>query len=259
MCGDAIANYQTKMKSTYKQKKSIIEYCMKVMHNSELEAETKSVELISKIQGIKKHKIREIEESADKGLSSDEFEAEMLGLVDQLEDDLMEIEMKLQYALQEAFETYQNKIKVIMKEMEEDTDKFIKVIDAAALEFNNELAVNAVAEFTHYEEKLKENDDVALEDMEEDEEDKLADLFQERETLDSTLEMAKEFMQKKITATESLIMNSIKKEQNANYEQIRTGQHTRNRGIVREIISTCNIFRTEIKEEANNLRGEEDD
>lgn len=35
-------------------------------------------------------------------------------------------------------------------------------------------------------------------------------------------------------------------------------QTKRNRGIVKEIIETCKTFRNEIKEEFNNIRGEED-
>jgi hypothetical protein len=68
----------------------------------------------------------------------------MLGAVNKLEDDLMEIEMRLQYALVDAFETYKEKIKKITTEMKEDTEKFIKVIDNAAQEFNNELSANAL-------------------------------------------------------------------------------------------------------------------
>ena len=113
------------------------------MRQAELDNEKKSIELIKELEGTKKHKLRAIEEAEDRTLASEDFESSMNKAVDKLEDDLMEIEMKLQYALVDAQDTYKEKIKNIIGEMKDHTEKFIKQIDQNATEFNRELSANA--------------------------------------------------------------------------------------------------------------------
>lgn len=48
---------------------------------------------------------------------TDDYEKELEEAVNKLEDDLMEIEMRLKYALHDAVELYKEKIKVIIDEM----------------------------------------------------------------------------------------------------------------------------------------------
>ena len=58
----------------------------------------------------------------------DDIEQELITAVENLEDDLMEIEMLLQSALQEGVLTFQEKLKLINGDMKTKTIQFIKEI-----------------------------------------------------------------------------------------------------------------------------------
>lgn len=245
------------MKQIYKNKKAIIKFCHKLMHEEELSAEERSIALIRDLQGVKKHKLREIEESEDRHLASDDFEETMNAAVDKLEDDLLEIEMRLQYALTDAIDGYKEKIKLIVQEMKDMSEKFIKTIDQLAQEFNSDLNAVAQVEFNLFNERMEAQEDG--DDHYDEEEDKLLELLGDKEVLDSFLERSKEYMQKIITGKETLINRLIAEEQKRIDLDLVKTQHTRNRNIIREIIATCKNFRTEIKEDSDMLRGDEDD
>ena len=85
-----------------KEKLKTIKYCRTMLHNSELEAEAKSIELIRKFNSDKKHMLNELESLEDKSMQYEDYFKELLDKITQLEDDLMEIEMLLQEALNEA-------------------------------------------------------------------------------------------------------------------------------------------------------------
>ena len=55
-----------------------------------------------------------------------------------------------------------------------------------------------------------------------------------------------------------MINKSIERDKKNTEEGITDAQHKRNRGIVREIISTCGTFRTEIRNEIVVLKGPEE-
>ena len=93
---DQSQKYQQEMKNLYRQKKHLILYCTNAMRQEELECEKKAIKLIEDFQGKKKHKLRKIENEGEEiEHLIDDFEKELLDLVDELEDNLMEIEMKL--------------------------------------------------------------------------------------------------------------------------------------------------------------------
>jgi len=89
------------MVAHHKDKMNVVQYCIKEMRQSELKAEQESIEHIRKLQSLKKHKLREIEENPEDNndMVIEETENELLIQVDTLEDSLMEIEMLLQDAL----------------------------------------------------------------------------------------------------------------------------------------------------------------
>lgn len=97
------------MKNLYRQKKHLIEYCSKAMRDSELDCEKRAINFINDFQGIRKHKFRDIEDQEDRDLQMDDFQIELLDSVDTLEDNLMEIEMKLQDALTNAVNIFKEK------------------------------------------------------------------------------------------------------------------------------------------------------
>jgi hypothetical protein len=65
----------------------------------------------------------------------DDIEQELITAAEQLEDDLMEIEMLLQSALQEGVLTFQEKLKLINTGMKEKTIAFIKEVSEQAESF----------------------------------------------------------------------------------------------------------------------------
>ena len=73
-----------------------------MLHNSELEAEAKSIELIRKFNSEKKHMLNELDSLEDKSMQYEDYFKELIEKITQLEDALMEIEMLLQEALNEA-------------------------------------------------------------------------------------------------------------------------------------------------------------
>ena len=105
------------MKNLYRQKKHLIEFCSKAMRDSELDCEKRAIQFIADFQGIRKHKFRDIEDQEDRDLQMDDFEKELLGLVNELEDNLMEIEMKLQDALFNAVTIFKEKMQGFNNEM----------------------------------------------------------------------------------------------------------------------------------------------
>lgn len=86
-------------------------YCSKEMRDAELLCEKTAIQYIEDFQGKKKHKLRDIEEEKeDIEHQLDDFEKELLELVDTLEDNLMEIEIKLQDALFNSVASFKEKI-----------------------------------------------------------------------------------------------------------------------------------------------------
>ena len=65
------------------------------MRKEELGAEKKSIDLIKDFVSLRKHRFRDLEDSADKLGVIDDTEKELMDAISKLEDDLMEIEMLL--------------------------------------------------------------------------------------------------------------------------------------------------------------------
>merc|ERR1711934_874160 len=82
----------------------------------------------------------------------------------------------------------------------------------------------------------------------------LLELLLEKEPLVQHLDQSKEFMETKIQKMETEIMKAINTEWKDTESTMSLKQHKRNRNIIKEIITTCNMFRTEITDEFTNLR-----
>ena len=72
------------------------------------------------------------------------------------------------------------------------------------------------------------------------------------------LDNSKEYIENQVNSKEGLITKTIANDQKNTDENLTVSQHNRNRGIVKEIISTCVLFREEIGKEIENLRGPDD-
>ena len=73
------------------------------------------------------------------------------------------------------------------------------------------------------------------------------------------LDTSKEYMDNFIGGKEGEITKAISKENEMREKMIKDNQHARNRSIVKEIISTCETFRNEIKEDFAELKPEDYD
>lgn len=81
------------------------------------------------------------------------------------------------------------------------------------------------------------------------------DLMADREVLVQLLDNSKEFFETQVNQREGQITKAIVQDQKNTEEGIMTGQHTRNRGIVKEINDTCIHFREEITFKIAELKG----
>jgi hypothetical protein len=245
------------MKYNHKDKKHKITYCSKVMRDEELLGEKKSIELIRKFQQFKKHKLRELEEQEEKGLIIDDIEKELNDAVEKLEDDLMEIEMLLQDALQTAVAQFKEMINTIIADMKQQTIAYVTFVSEQSTIFGEKLTELAINEQAKFAEKIELMDNNY---PEEDEEfDQMLELLGDKDLLMQWVDTSKEFFDKEIAAKEGVITKAIANEQRMTEERITQGQHKRNRGIIREIISTCQGFKNEIKADFDLIRGEEED
>ena len=73
------------------------------------------------------------------------------------------------------------------------------------------------------------------------------------------MDQSREFMETKIQKMETNIMKEINNEWKMTIDTMIEKQAKRNRGIIKEIITTCNGFRSEIQQEFVTLRGEEEE
>ena len=208
-CNDLTQKYQSEMKMQHREKQHVIKYCSKVMRDEELLGEKKSIDLIREFQRLKKHKLRYLEDQEDKAMIQDDIEQELITAVEGLEDNLMEIEMLLQMALQEGVSVFQEKIKLINAGMKEKTIQFHKEVGEHAEAFHENLKTHANAEYITFEERLAVMGDNQPDDDDEEFNAQL-ELLGEKEGLDAILEQFKEFMDAQINQKEGQIDKAIK-------------------------------------------------
>lgn len=247
------------MKAHHKDKSHIVAYCLDQMRQSELKAERDSIELIRKLQSLKKHKLREFEENPDENndMAIEEEEGKLLDEVEKLEDELMQIEMLLQDALQAATSTFKDKVQVINQEMKKKTIEFIKFVAEEAENFHTMLRLHALEEQTKFETRISENE-AALEEIENELDKDVYEFqlvyFSDKDALIGLLDTSKETMESKIQEKEQVINKAILTLQDQTETKLQKGQHSRNRSIVKEIIATCENFRNEIKEDFSAMK-----
>ena len=88
-----------------------------------------------------------------------------------------------------------------------------------------------------------EQEDFNPEEHEDEEFNQKLELFGDKETLGTTLDKYKDYMEAQIMACEKDIKRRIKTEWESIEKRIVDNQHSRNRSIVKEIIETCADFR----------------
>jgi hypothetical protein len=110
---EVINKFQDSVKKIHKEKQRNIYWCTKLLRDSELEAEKKSIKLIQEFVSFKKHKLKELDAEEEKSHILDDYYDLLISEITNLEEKLMEIEMLLQDALQVANGQFKDKLKEI--------------------------------------------------------------------------------------------------------------------------------------------------
>lgn len=147
---------------------------------------------------------------------------------------------------------------MINQEMKKKTIEFIKFVGEEAENFHINLRTHAFEEQTKFQARLEQFGDKAIEEIEAEFEKEVVDFqfvyFDDKDQLQQLLDTAKEFMESKIQEKELVINKAIMTLQDQTETKLTKDQHSRNRGIVKEIIATSQLFRDEIREDFSALK-----
>lgn len=110
--GEEIPTFQNNVVKLNKKLKNDMKYCGDELKKAEIEAEQKSIKLISEFICYRKVTLAELDKQEDKALQLDQYEENLLFKIINLENELMDIEMLLQEALVNSTEIFVNTIKV---------------------------------------------------------------------------------------------------------------------------------------------------
>ena len=167
--------------------------------------------------------------------------------------------MLLQDALQTALINFKEKTHDITKALKDRTNEHIKFIIEQADDFQKQFFVYAVEEQAKFEEFLVAQQANNAEIDDDDEFNMKLEVMGDKDDTMQMLEDSKEFIEKAIQEKESIISRSIMDQERKIEFDIEKLQKQRNRNIVRDIISTCQDYKTTIKDDINTMRGDEDD
>lgn len=134
------------MKAVNKEKQKQMKFCKHELHRAELEAEEKSIRLIRTFNSQQKHMMSDLMEQEDKSMQIDDYEATLLEKIAELEDNLMEIEMLLQEALNEATGKFTDEVKRLNTDLKAKTMDYIKEVAAEYETFSISLRNAALLE-----------------------------------------------------------------------------------------------------------------
>jgi len=167
--------------------------------------------------------------------------------VENLENQLMEVEMKLVESLSEATGNFKNKLDAITEDMKKETINYIKDVADINESYHGEVKV--------YCEKLHEDFSKDIENglnaWSEEQED-LTLLLSEKDTLMHLVESSHDTQQSKISDKENEITRGIVDDTNDYLKNLREKQHKRNRDIVKEVIELVKQLKEEIDSDRGN-------
>ena len=149
------------MKVVNKEKSKQIKFCKNELHQAEIDAEQKSIKLIRKYNSEQKHMLNDLLAQEDKSMQIDDYENELMDKIAMLEDDLMEIEMLLQEALNEATGKFVDEVKRLNSDLRTKTMDYIKEVANELDVFSNSLRTCALNEQEAFEKLIENNDNVS--------------------------------------------------------------------------------------------------
>ncbi len=162
--------------------------------------------------------------------------------IEHLEDELMNIELKLQEQLQAATTDFQERVKRILEDMKTKTSAFIAEVNAEMELFSAALKVYAHQEY----ERVQNMGDDVNNDQEQLSDQMITLLGEDPDFLNGKLEGSKENIELRVNDIESQIIRELMNDWKQTEHRIIEEQHHRNRTIVQEVIKTCDKFKKEI-------------
>jgi len=151
---------QTDIKKVHLEKKRHITYCLKTLHDSELQAERNSTARIELYKNMHKKKMQAISfENDDKRNLIEETDKELQQAIDEMYNELMNIEMLLQFALQESTASFRDKIKDFLSAIGKTAMEFSNYVQSQAEIFTTQLKFEAMKEANDFQAAALANQD----------------------------------------------------------------------------------------------------
>ena len=125
---DRTREYQKAMIQMNKNKRDTITYCVEVLRKAERESEQESIELVRQFRSDEKKIMKEANKMDEQDPELNDKEDELVAMVDQLEDALMGVEMKLVDLLSTATADFKGKVDNQINDMKKETISYIKEI-----------------------------------------------------------------------------------------------------------------------------------
>ena len=227
---DKIEMFIDVMLKLHDKKQSTIDFCTNILREGERDSEKKSIELIDDFKAKYNQEYRKINWKDPSDDELDAFEERIHYFVEELEDKLMSVEMKLVESLADATDKFSKEVEAINNEMTSETSKFTKDVQGDVDKFIEELKGHA---YKLNDEINKEDDNNAINQWEDQD---LIQLLYDRETVTQNFEQSKETQENKISEKENIIRSEINNDWKYTKEKLIEDQHNRNRNIIQEII-----------------------
>lgn len=227
---DKIEMFIDVMLKLHDKKQSTIDFCTNILREGERDSEKKSIDLIDDFKAKYNQEYRKINWKDPSDDELDAFEERIHYFVEELEDKLMSVEMKLVESLADATDKFSKEVEAINNEMTSETSKFTKDVQGDVDKFIEELKGHA---YKLNDEINKEDDNNAINQWEDQD---LIQLLYDRETVTQNFEQSKETQENKISEKENIIRSEINNDWKYTKEKLIEDQHNRNRNIIQEII-----------------------
>ncbi|CAI2364176.1 unnamed protein product [Moneuplotes crassus] len=228
---------------SHQEKTEKIAYWTEILKEGETKAELKSIDLINgfKAKHKKEYGGMNWDQSTNKQLFG--YREWMNINLDELEDKLMLVEMKLVESLGLANAEFSKDVDNINNEMATKITKFTDNVQDLSNQFQTDLKDHA---FKLNEEVTKDDDNPTYQDISDDTE--LLQLIYDRDALAQYFEQCKENQDNKISEKNNIMRSDINNDWKNVKQKLTDDQHDRNRNIILEIINFKKDKKKEVEE-----------
>lgn len=245
-----LSSYQDTMKLMAQDRDEAMEICDKMLKDEEKQAEEKSIKCINEFNRKKKHIFRDIEkelQSQTKSAQTQKLISDSMEVLKkelkQLDADLMRVEMDhFDLAWTQVQIKFNATLEAITNEMNKKTQNFKDDISVSNKKYHSVLRDTFQANYDDIANRVNE----VISDNDPNRED-ILNAFGERETLLSVAESSNTTQSNKIDETCNYILTSLANTKSAFLKKLFDGIISRNRKVVKEIISLLEAQKAEIE------------